>query len=119
MSAPTLRERIAAEMWRHKMVRPGEHVDTWCTCLSWSTDRGPLDRDERAWTGHLTDAVLAVVADWLTEECRLDPAEGMALTVARAQVMRGDEPTPNVAAACIIALDRLTALADRVREGEA
>ena len=68
MSAPTLRERIAEETWRHKMVRPPDHVDTWCTCLSWSTDRGPLDHDERAWTGHLTDAVLAVVADWLTED---------------------------------------------------
>lgn len=112
MSAPTLRERIAERLDRHL---PESYGDTGCALRCGWSDEGTTDSAGE----HLADAVLAVVADWLTEECRLDPAEGMALTVARAQVMRGDEPTPNVAAACIIALDRLTALADRVREGEA
>lgn len=35
------------------------------------------------------------------------PAESIALTVALAQVLRGEEPTPNVAAVCVLALARL------------
>ena len=35
------------------------------------------------------------------------PAENMALTVARAQVERGENPTPNVSAVLVMALDRL------------
>lgn len=38
----------------------------------------------------------------------LMPAESMALTVALAQLRRGDTPPPNTAAACIFALARLT-----------
>ena len=37
----------------------------------------------------------------------LHPVENMALTAARAQVERGDDPTPNVAAMCIMTLARL------------
>lgn len=39
---------------------------------------------------------------------RLCPSERMALTVAHAQVKRGEDPSPNVAAACIVALSRIT-----------
>ena len=35
------------------------------------------------------------------------PAESIALTVALAQVRRGDEPDPNTAAMCVLALARL------------
>ena len=35
------------------------------------------------------------------------PAESMALTVALAQVMRGEDPASNVAALCVLALARL------------
>ena len=35
------------------------------------------------------------------------PPERMALTVARAQIKRGEDPTPNVAAVLIMALARL------------
>lgn len=35
------------------------------------------------------------------------PAENMALTVALAQVERGEHPTPNVTAVCVLALGRL------------
>lgn len=35
------------------------------------------------------------------------PAESMALTVALAQVQRGEEPMPNVATVCVLALARL------------
>lgn len=35
------------------------------------------------------------------------PAESMALTVAFAQVQRGEEPSPNVATVCVLALARL------------
>lgn len=52
------------------------------------------------------------VIDSLRESGRftpeLLPAESMALTTALAQVLRGDEPTPNVATVCVVALARLT-----------
>ena len=35
------------------------------------------------------------------------PAESMALTVALAQLARGENPPPNTSAACIFALERL------------
>lgn len=35
------------------------------------------------------------------------PAESIALTVALAQVQRSEEPSPNVATACVYALARL------------
>ena len=38
----------------------------------------------------------------------LHPAESMALTVALAQVRRGDDPEANVTAMCVHALARLT-----------
>lgn len=37
----------------------------------------------------------------------LTPAENIALTVARAQIDRGEAPTPNVAATLVLALIRL------------
>lgn len=37
----------------------------------------------------------------------LDPAERIALTVAHAQVRRGEQATPNVAAVCVMALARV------------
>ena len=41
------------------------------------------------------------------------PPERMALTVARAQIKRGEDPTPNVAAVLIMALARLV---DRIAD---
>ena len=41
------------------------------------------------------------------EPAELLPAESIALTVALAQVRRGDEPDPNTAAMCVLALARL------------
>lgn len=41
-------------------------------------------------------------------EADLLPAERMALTVALAQVNRGEAPTPNIATVCVLALARLT-----------
>ncbi len=41
-------------------------------------------------------------------ERQLLPAEKIALTVAVAQVRRGEQPTPNVTAVCIEALARLS-----------
>jgi len=35
------------------------------------------------------------------------PAEDIALTVARAQVERGENPTPNISAVLVMTLDRL------------
>lgn len=40
------------------------------------------------------------------------PAESMALTVGLAQVQRGEEPSPNVAAMCVLALARLVERCD-------
>ena len=41
------------------------------------------------------------------EPAELLPAESIALTVALAQVRRGDEPDPNTSAMCVLALARL------------
>ena len=38
----------------------------------------------------------------------LEPAECMALTIALAQIERGDEVPPNTTAVLVLALDRLT-----------
>ena len=43
----------------------------------------------------------------LVAACALEPAENMALTVAWHQVERGEEPMPNVAAVCVMALERI------------
>ena len=40
------------------------------------------------------------------------PAENLALTVARAQLERGDRPEPNTTAMLVMALDRLTGRED-------
>lgn len=40
------------------------------------------------------------------------PAESMALTVARAQLERGENPPPNTTAMLVMALDRLTGRED-------
>lgn len=40
------------------------------------------------------------------------PAENMALTVARAQVQRGDNPPLNITTVLVMALDRLTGRED-------
>jgi hypothetical protein len=41
------------------------------------------------------------------DSIRLLPAEKIALTVALAQLERGEQPTPNVTAVCVQALARL------------
>jgi hypothetical protein len=41
-------------------------------------------------------------------EIGLLPAEDMALTVALAQVLRGEDPAPNTAMVCVLALARIT-----------
>lgn len=43
----------------------------------------------------------------------LSPGESIALTVARAQIERGEEPSPNVAAVCVMALARICEQAER------
>ena len=50
--------------------------------------------------------------DGLVSERRfLEPAESMALTVALAQIERGDEVPPNTTAVLVWALDRITSVA--------
>lgn len=44
------------------------------------------------------------------------PAESIALTVALAQVRRGDAPDPNTAAMCVLALARLDGRHDWTKE---
>lgn len=46
----------------------------------------------------------------------LNPAEKIALTVGLDQVRRGDQPTPNVASVCILALGRITGRYDYLAE---
>ena len=68
----------------------------------------PHDPD-RFW-GLAVDAVMGLLATARTRPtapAELLPAESIALTVALAQVRRGDEPDPNTAAMCVLALARL------------
>ena len=53
-----------------------------------------------------------------TQAYALLPAESMALTVALAQVLRGEEPSPNVATVCALALARLVEIYDYTAETE-
>ena len=46
------------------------------------------------------------------------PAESIALTVALAQVQRGDSPDPNTAAMCVLALARVTGRHDWTKEAD-
>lgn len=46
------------------------------------------------------------------------PAESIALTVALAQTLRGDDVPPNTAATCVLALARLDGRHDWTEEGE-
>ncbi len=51
-------------------------------------------------------------------EIKLEPSESAALTVGLSQVLRGEEPMPNVASMCILALARVTGKHDWTTEGE-
>jgi hypothetical protein len=57
------------------------------------------------------DTILAIAAPLLSAAVLL-PAESMAVTVARAQLERGDNPTPNTTALLLATLDRLTGRED-------
>lgn len=48
----------------------------------------------------------------MTDQTQLRPHESMALTVALAQLHRGDDVTPNVAQVCIFALGRICGRVD-------
>ena len=96
MSAPTLRERIAERLDRHL---PESYGDTGCALRCGWSDEGTTDSAGE----HLADAVLAVVADWLTEDEQV-------LTVRCSADDPYSPPTDEQV---------LAALADRVREGEA
>ena len=69
---------------------------------------------ERAIERHCVEAEVAVatltplIAAEVRAEVALLPAESMALTVALAQLSRGEDPTPNVSAALVFALARIT-----------
>jgi len=72
-------------------------------------DNGPVD-----WMGPRFDQyarIWATAADQALPrdaEAALEPAESMALSVAWAQVQRGEHPSPNVAVVCVATLARLT-----------
>ncbi|MDB6103328.1 MAG: hypothetical protein JWO52_3327 [Gammaproteobacteria bacterium] len=55
----------------------------------------------------------------MSDEPRLLPAESVALTVALAQVQRGEVATPNIATVCILALARLVGRYDWTKNTEA
>jgi len=54
----------------------------------------------------------AAIADAVRAATALLPAEDMTLTVARAQLERGDPIAPNTAGMLVMALDRLTGRSD-------
>ena len=76
----------------------------------WSTIEA--ERDEARGEVERLRAVLAVRDEWVQESkdysTVLEPVESMALTVALAQVGRGEPVMENVAAACVLALARIT-----------
>lgn len=71
------------------------------------------ERLEDAERLHLATAIAARIVQAragetaLREAARLEPAENMALTVAWHQVERGEHPMGNVAAVCVMALERI------------
>ena len=68
-----------------------------------------LDALEKA-EGHrdsLAATLIEVQREKRAAAADLLPAESIALTVALAQLLRGDEPDPNVASMCILALARI------------
>ena len=70
---------------------------------------GLLDALEKA-EGHrdsLAATLIEVQREKRAAAADLLPAESIALTVALAQLLRGDEPDPNVASMCILALARI------------
>ena len=109
MSAPTLRERIAERLDRHL---PESYGDTGCALRCGWSDEGTTDSAGE----HLADAVLAVVADWLTE-----PEQAVTLSDAleRATWPDGEQALSHRILGTVLAPPALAALADRVREGEA
>jgi len=75
------------------------------------------------WEAHLA----AKVREWLLSDETVEraavladddllPAESMALTVALAQVRRGESPAPNIATACVLALGRVVGRYDWIQE---
>ena len=50
------------------------------------------------------------------EDAKLLPAESVALTVALAQVRRGEVPMPNVASVCVLALARIDGRYDYTKD---
>ncbi len=52
----------------------------------------------------------------VTFEIKLEPSEAIALTVGLAQVLRGEEPMPNISSICILALARVTGKHDWTKD---
>jgi hypothetical protein len=88
------------ETWRQEAAVVLAAADGWDREHRWV--RIQLDPDE---TEVGTEDHMGAVIERL-----LLPAERIALTVAVAQVGRGEQPTPNVTAACVLALARLAAV---------
>ena len=68
-------------------------------------------------TDHTRTAIPESPDDAVIE--RLLPAESMALTVALAQVLRGEVPDPNVATVCVLAMARCTGRHDWTEDDDA
>lgn len=101
-----LYERLP-ERFRFSHEVYGDVADDATRVLLALTDGGHADQpsDYLRWVSITAAQALAtrpapVVSDLL-------PAESIALTVALAQVQRGDDPSPNVAGMCVLALARL------------
>jgi hypothetical protein len=95
------------ERFRFSREVYGDVADDATRVLLALTDGGHADQpsDYLRWVSITAAQALAarpapVVSDLL-------PAESIALTVALAQVQRGDDPSPNVAGMCVLALARL------------
>lgn len=80
-------------------------------CQSWQAMKRAeiehLRRENATIAQRLGEARAALAARPAPVVSDLLPAESIALTVALAQVQRGDDPSPNVAGMCVLALARL------------
>lgn len=91
---------------------PWTHDGTFIWAAGQSAGMGdPVGRTLREGDGERIVAAINSMPVLLAkvEELKLAPAERIALTVAKAQVARGDEVTPNIAAVCVMALARIEA----------
>jgi hypothetical protein len=96
--------------YRRVLTVPGANSSSQTIDSAWAEYRKTVPVPTYVWCAPFgyADLEAAFRAGAAVSERELEPAEKTALTVGLAQVLRGDEPMPNIASVCILALARLT-----------